>query len=66
MREFMEKMRKAGLVIDVKEEVSVDMEAPKMAAGTDKSIFFHKIGGSRAVMNITASRSLALPRARHR
>jgi UbiD family decarboxylase len=63
MREFIEKMRKAGLVVDVKKEVSVDMEAPKMAAGTDKLLFFHKINGSRAVMNLTASRtslSLAL------
>lgn len=63
MREFIEKMRKAGLVVDVKEEVSVDMQAPKMAAGTDKLIFFHKISGHRAVMNLTASRaslSLAL------
>jgi UbiD family decarboxylase len=56
-------MRKAGLVVDVQEEVSADMEAPKMAAGTDKLVFFHRIGGSRAVMNLTASRtslSLAL------
>ena len=63
MREFIEKMRKAGLVVDVKEEVSADMQAPKMAAGTDKLLFFHKIGGHRAVMNLTASRkalSLAL------
>jgi 3-polyprenyl-4-hydroxybenzoate decarboxylase len=35
MREFIEKMRKAGLVVDVKEEISADIEAPKMAAGTD-------------------------------
>ncbi len=63
MRDFIEKMRKAGLVVDVKEEVSVDMQAPKMAATTDKLLFFHKIGGHRAVMNLTASRralSLAL------
>ena len=63
MREFIEKMRKAGLVTDVKEEVSADMQAAKMAAGTDKLLFFHKIGGHRAVMNLTASRralSLAL------
>jgi UbiD family decarboxylase len=63
MREFIETMRKNGLVVDVDEEVSVDMEAAKMAAGTDKILFFHKIGGSRAVMNLTASRaslSLAL------
>src|SRR5512145_1998428 len=63
MREFIEKMRKAGLVVDVKEEVSADMEAPKMASTTEKLLFFHKIGGHRAVMNLTANRaslSLAL------
>jgi UbiD family decarboxylase len=57
MREFIETMRKNGLVVDVNEEVSVDMEAAKMAAGTDKLLFFHKIGGGRAVMNLTASRA---------
>jgi UbiD family decarboxylase len=63
MRDFIAKMQKAGLVVDVKEEVSADMQAPKMAAGTDKLLFFHKIGGHRAVMNLTANRaalSLAL------
>jgi UbiD family decarboxylase len=63
MREFIEKMREHDLVIDVEQPVSVDMEAPRMAAGTDKLLFFHKIHGSRAVMNLTASRaslSLAL------
>jgi UbiD family decarboxylase len=63
MREFIERMRKAGLVVEVKEDVSSDMQAPKMAAGTDKLLFFHSIGGHRAVMNLTASRrslSLAL------
>jgi UbiD family decarboxylase len=63
MREFIEKMRKAGLVVEVKEDISVELQAPKMAAGTDKLLFFHKIGGHRAVMNLTASRaslSLAL------
>ena len=57
MRNFIEKMRKAGLVVDVKESVSADMEAPKMAAGTDKLLFFHNIGGHKAVMNLTASRT---------
>jgi len=63
MREFIQKMRKAKLVVDVKEEVSADMQAAKMAAGTDKLLFFHNIGGHKAVMNLTASRnalSLAL------
>jgi UbiD family decarboxylase len=63
MREFIEKMRKAGLVVDVNEDVSVDLQAAKMAATTDKLLFFHKIGGHRAVMNLTANRaslSLAL------
>ena len=57
MREFIEKMRKRGLVIDIDEPVSVDMQAPKMAATTDKLLFFHNIGGGRAVMNLTASRA---------
>ncbi|MGA2120716.1 MAG: UbiD family decarboxylase [Methanoregula sp.] len=57
MREFIEKMREKGLVIDVEEQISADMEAPKMAAGTDKLLFFHRIGSSRAVMNLTASRA---------
>jgi UbiD family decarboxylase len=57
MREFIEKMRAAGKVVDVEKECSVDMAAAKMAAATDKLLFFHKIGGSRAAMNLTASRS---------
>ena len=61
MRNFIETMRKAGLVVDVNEAVSADMEAPKMAAGTDNLLYFHNIGGHRAVMNMTANRtSLAL------
>jgi 3-polyprenyl-4-hydroxybenzoate decarboxylase len=42
MREFIEKMREKGLVLDIEEPVSADMQAPKMAAGTDKLLFFHK------------------------
>lgn len=63
MREFIEKMRKQGLVIDVRESVSTYMQAAKMASTTDKLLFFHNIEGKRAVMNLTASRtslSLAL------
>ena len=63
MREFIETMREHDLVIDVDEPCSVDMQAAKMAGTTDKLLFFHTIGGARAVMNVTASRhalSLAL------
>src|SRR5512136_1944971 len=56
MRDFIQKMREHELVIDVEEPVSADMQAPKMAASTDKLLFFHKIEGARAVMNLTASR----------
>jgi UbiD family decarboxylase len=56
MREFIEKMRENGLVVDVEEPVSTDMQAPKMAAATNKLLFFHNIEGARAVMNLTASR----------
>ena len=40
MREFIEKMRESGLVVDVEEPVSVDLQAPKMASTTDKLLFF--------------------------
>jgi UbiD family decarboxylase len=63
MREFIKKMRGEGLVIDVERPCSPDMEAARMAAGTDKLLFFHNISGAQAVMNLTASRralSLAL------
>ncbi len=60
MRDFIEKMRDHGLVVDVEEPVSSDMQAPKMAASTDKLLFFHKIDGARAVMNLTASRQRSL------
>ncbi len=63
MREFIEGMREAGLVQDVEEEVDIRFEAPKRAARTSDLLVFHKVAGSRAVMNVTASRralSLAL------
>jgi UbiD family decarboxylase len=63
MREFIEKMRGEGLVIEVDEPCSPDLQAAQMAAGTDRLLFFHDIGGAKAVMNLTASRralSLAL------
>jgi len=56
MREFIEAMRKRGLVTDIDKPCRPDMEAAKMAAGTDRILFFHDIGGRRAVMNLTANR----------
>ncbi|WOF17290.1 UbiD family decarboxylase [Methanoplanus sp. FWC-SCC4] len=64
MRDFIEKMREEGLVVDIEDEVSSIFEAPKIASKTDKLVFFHKLDRKhRAVMNVTASRkalSLAL------
>jgi anhydromevalonate phosphate decarboxylase len=63
MREFIETMREHGLVTDVHEACSADMQAAKMAGTTDRMLFFRKIDGARAVMNVTANRqalSLAL------
>ena len=57
MREFIEKIREQGRVTDVHEPCSPDMQAAKMASTTDTLLFFHNIGGGRAVMNVTASRS---------
>jgi UbiD family decarboxylase len=62
MREFIEMVREAGLLLDIEEEVSTVFEASKMAYGTDKPLFFHSLdGGHRGVMNLTANReTLAL------
>ncbi|MBP2132894.1 UbiD family decarboxylase [Methanomicrobium sp. W14] len=57
MREFIQKMRDAGLVEDIEYEVSSLYEAPKIASKTGKLVFFHKLDGDkRGVMNVTASR----------
>ncbi len=63
MREFIELMREKGEVTDIDQPVDIRFEAPKMAAKTDKLLFFHNAAGHRAVMNVTATRtalSLAL------
>jgi UbiD family decarboxylase len=56
MREFIEKMRESGQVIDIDRTVDTVFEAAKMARATDSLLFFHQLDGSRGVMNVTASR----------
>ena len=61
MREFIARMRERGLVTDIESPCNEEFAAAKMAAGTDRLLFFHDLHGSRAVMNLTANReSLAL------
>jgi len=62
VREFIEKMRESGQVTDIDHRVDTVYEACKLAAKTDKILFFHKLDTSRGVMNVTASRK-ALSRA---
>lgn len=56
MREFIEKMRESGQVIDIDHRVDTVYEACKLAVKTDKILFFHRLDASRGVMNVTASR----------
>lgn len=56
MRSFIEQMREKGQVVDIDVPCSPVYDAPRMAAGTDKILFFHNLGGYRAVMNLTATR----------
>jgi UbiD family decarboxylase len=56
MRSFIEAMRERGEVIDIEVETSPEFEAAQMAARTEKLLLFHRIGGARAAMNVTASR----------
>ena len=63
LRDFIEVMRNSDEVIDIADPVIEKYQAPKMAAATDKLLFFHDFNGCRAVMNVTATRkslSLAL------
>ncbi|MDG6257602.1 MAG: UbiD family decarboxylase [Methanomicrobiaceae archaeon] len=58
MREYIDAMRDAGEVVDIEDDVSSTYEAPKLAASTDKLVFFHKMDGTRrGVMNVTATRT---------
>jgi UbiD family decarboxylase len=54
-------MRAEGLVEEIRSPVTAEYAPAQMAAGTDRILLFHDIGGKRAVMNLTASRrTLAL------
>ncbi len=56
MREFIDRMRERGDVIDIDDPVDVVYEPCRYAHRTDKLLFFHQLGGSRGVMNVTATR----------
>ncbi|MBR1368966.1 hypothetical protein RJ53_05385 [Methanocalculus chunghsingensis] len=62
MREYIDSLREVGLLIEYEDEVDIVYDAPKIAYGTDRPLFFHNLsGGHRGVMNLTASReTLAL------
>jgi UbiD family decarboxylase len=56
MREFIETMRKQGLVTEVSGPCSADMEVARKAAQTDNVLLFKDVGGRGVVMNVTANR----------
>ncbi|MDD1675462.1 MAG: UbiD family decarboxylase [Methanomicrobiales archaeon] len=58
MREFLERMREKDQVVEVEGACSTQYEAPKMASTTRKILFFHRLDGSRGIMNLTASREV--------
>jgi UbiD family decarboxylase len=56
MRDFIERMREQGDVVDVEDACSPDYEAPRMASQTDRLLLLHRLNGARGVMNVTATR----------
>lgn len=56
MRNFIKKMRDAGLVEDIERPVSTEFEAAKISAGTNKLVYLHNLDGHEAVMNLLSSR----------
>ncbi|MDH7593452.1 MAG: UbiD family decarboxylase [Methanomicrobiales archaeon] len=57
MRELIEALRNEGRLVDIEEECSPHLEAPKIASSSRTAVLFHKIGGARAVMNLISDRS---------
>ena len=61
MRDFIEKMKAAGLADVITRPVSAEYEASNLAYKTDRMLIFENLDGRRAVMNtITDHTSLAL------
>ncbi len=56
MREFIERMKAAGLVEEIHEPVSSVFEAPKRAFYSKKMLYFHNVDGHRCVMNAVCDR----------
>jgi len=56
MREFIEKLKENGKLVEIKDPVSKVFEAPKIAKQTNAPVLFHDIDGSRAIMNVLGSR----------
>ncbi len=57
MRSFIEEMRNKGLVTEIHEKVSSELDAPRRSYGTDRLLFFHDLDGKRGVMNLTSTRA---------
>ena len=61
MRNFIEKMKSAGLVETVTEPTSANLEAARKAFGAEKMLLFENLDGRRCVMNTVFDRkSLAI------
>jgi len=61
MRDYIKKMKDAGLAEVITRPVSSEYEAAKLAYHTDKMLIFENLDGKKAVMNtITSRKSLSL------
>lgn len=56
MREFIERLRKDGLLTEVREPVSPNLEAPRIAYRTKGPVLFDDVNGSKVVMNLLGTR----------
>jgi len=56
MREFINKLRESGKLVEITEPVSKVFEAPRIAKKTPAPVLFHDIDGNKAIMNVLGSR----------
>jgi len=56
MREFIEQLRSSGKITDIRQSVSREFEAPRIAKTTQGPVLFHDVEGKKAIMNLLGTR----------
>ena len=56
MRDFIQQLRSNGKIREIRQRVSREFEAPRIAKNTQGPVLFHDIEGKKAIMNLLGTR----------